>query len=378
MYSPSNNKHATAARVVASMALSVAAMFTTFEATAAPAASAALEVVAELPFRPGNVAATADGRVFATVHPLGKSPGVQLIAITGKHAYRAWPSPALQNDGIHFTDDRIDSPLGIHRDGRGRIWIVDMGLNIGKTRIWCFDSRSEKLLKRIDLPADIAPKGSFVQDLVVDDQNGWIYLADIANPGLIAVNIETGRARRFGKHPSLDAEAGVAMVIDGKQIEFNGKPAEVAVDPITLSADKETIFFGAMNGRSWYAVPARLFRDGAGDAEIAKAIVRVGDKPISDGATTDAKGNHFFTNLTEHGIDVLGTDGKLVPFVRDPRLVWPDGVQFGAGSWLYISVNQLNTTPAFTGGVDEGKAPYYILRVDTGAVTGKAKSAARR
>ncbi len=345
------------------VAFAIASAFTSPGAFAAPPTAGKVEVVAELPIRPGNVAATVDGRVFATVHPLGKPAGVQLITITGKHQYRAWPSAKFQNDGTHFTDDRIDSPLGIYKDSHDRIWIVDMGMNIGKTRIWGFDSRSEKLVKRIDLPADIAPKGSFVQDLVVDDKNGWIYLADIANPGLIAVNIESGQARRFGKHPSLNAEANVSMVIDGKPVNFNGKPAEVAVDPITISADKETIYFGAMNGRSWYSVPAKLFRNGASDADIASAIVRVGDKPISDGATTDAKGNHFFTNLTEHGIDVLTPEGKLTPFVRDTRLTWPDGIQFGSNAWLYISVNQLNTTPAFTGGADEGKAPYYVLRV---------------
>lgn len=324
-----------------------------------------VEVVAQLPIRPGNVAATAEGRVFATVHPLDKPTGVQLIEVTGEHDYHAWPSKEYQNDGKSFTDDRIDSPLGIYRDSHSRIWIVDMGLNIGKTRIWGFDIPTGKLVKRIDLPSEIAPKGSFVQDLVVDDQNGWIYLADIANPGLIAVNLATGEARRFGQHPSLQTEAGVSMNIDGKPINFNGKPAEVAVDPITLSSDKETIFFGAMNGLSWYSVPARLFREKASDKEIAQAISKVGGKPISDGAAIDGYGNHFFTNLTEHGIDMLTAKGELKPFIRDPRLVWPDGVQFGNPSWLYISVNQLNTTPAFTGGTDEGQPPFYILRVKT-------------
>lgn len=324
-----------------------------------------VEVVAQLPIRPGNVAATEQGRVFATVHPLDKPTGVQLIEITGKEQYRAWPSKDFQNDGKHFSDDRIDSPLGIYRDSQSRIWIVDMGMNIGKTRIWGFDINSGKLVKKIDLPTHIAPKGSFVQDLVVDDKRGWIYLADIENPGLITVNITTGEARRFGRHPSLQVEPDVNMIIDGKQINFNGKPAQVAVDPITLSPDKETIYFGAMNGRSWYSVPARLFREGSSDEAIGQAITKVGSKPISDGAAIDTYGNHFFTNLTEHGIDVLTTDGKLQPFVRDARLVWPDGVQFGSKSWLYISVNQLNTTPAFTGGADEGKAPYYVLRVKT-------------
>lgn len=324
-----------------------------------------VEVVAQLPIRPGNVAATEQGRVFATVHPLDKPSGLQLIEITGKQQYRAWPSEAYQNDGTHFTDDRIDSPLGIYRDNHSRIWIVDMGLHIGKTRIWGFDIDSGKLVQRIDLPTSIAPAGSFVQDLVVDDKNGWIYLADIADPGLIAVNTATGEARRFGKHPSLQAETGVDMIIDGKPIQFNGKPAKVAVDPITLSADKETIYFGAMNGRTWYSVPAKLFRENATDAQIGQKIISVGMKPISDGAAIDEHGNHFFTNLPEHGIDVLTQDGKLQPFVRDSRLIWPDGIQFGSSSWLYISINQLNTTPAFTGSSDEGKAPFHILRVKT-------------
>jgi hypothetical protein len=334
------------------------------QATPAPAASK-VEVVAQLPIRPGNVAATEQGRVFATVHPLDIPTGVQLIEITGQQQYRAWPSKAYQNDGKNFTDNRIDSPLGIYRDSQQRLWIVDMGLHVGKTRIWGFDIRTGELVKRIDLPIEIAPAGSFVQDLVVDDKHGWIYLADIADPGLIAVNIATGAARRFGKHYALQAETGAEMIIDGKVIHFNGKPAEVAIDPISLSADKETIYFGAMNGRTWYSVPARLFREGASDTQIADAIVPVGSKPISDGAATDARGNHFFTNLTEHGIDVLTADGKAQPFVRDARMVWPDGVQFGSQSWLYVSVNQLNTTSAFTGGEDEGKKPYYILRVKT-------------
>ncbi|HSI44522.1 MAG TPA: L-dopachrome tautomerase-related protein [Methylotenera sp.] len=324
-----------------------------------------IEVIAELPIRPGNVAATEQGRTFATVHPLDKPSGVQLIEITGKQQYHAWPSPAYQNDGKNFSDDRIDSPLGIYRDDQSRIWIVDMGMHIGKTRIWGFDIASGKLVQKIDLPTSIAPAGSFVQDLVVDNKNGWIYLADIADPGLIAVNMASGQARRFGQHPSLNTEAGVAMIIDGKQVQFNGKPAEVGVDPITLSADKETIYFGAMNGRSWYSVPAKLFRENASNAQIGQAITKVGSKPISDGAAIDEYGNHFFTNLIEHGIDVLTAQGEVQPFIRDSRLIWPDGVQFGSKSWLYISVNQLNTTPAFNGGIDEGKAPFHILRVKT-------------
>lgn len=321
-----------------------------------------LEVVAELPIRPGNVAPAAEGRLFATVHPLGAPADAQLIEITGPNEYRPWPSAALQRGTGSSSDDRIDSPLGLQADHRGRLWVIDMGLQLGKTRLWSFDIRSGKQLQRIELPADIAPKGSFVQDLAVDDVDGWVYLADIANPGLIAVNTATGQTRRFSGHASLQADPQARMIIGGKEIQFQGAPARVGVNPVTLSADRKTVFFGAMNGVRWYAVPAALLRPGVSDDTTAAAIRIVGDKPVSDGSATTADGRHFFTNLNESGIDQLDARGRTQPLVRDKRLDWPDSVHHFDGDWLYISVNQLYKTPAFTGGADEGRPPYRVMR----------------
>jgi hypothetical protein len=322
-----------------------------------------LEVVAELPIRPGNVAPAAEGRLFATVHPLGAPAAAQLIEITGRSSYRPWPSAALQRGTQAPSEERIDSPLGLQADHRGHLWVIDMGLQLGKTRLWSFDIRSGQVLKRLELPADIAPKGSFVQDLAVDADGGWAYLADIAHPGLIAVNLSTGEARRFSGHASLQPDPQARMTIGGKDIQFQGAPAQVGVNPITLSADRKTVFFGAMNGQHWYEVPAALLQPGVSDAQTAAAIRIIGDKPVSDGAATTRDGRHFFTNLNESGIDQLDARGHLKPLVRDARLDWPDSVHHFDGGWLYVSVNQLYKTPAFTGGADEGKPPYRVMRV---------------
>ena len=334
-------------------------------ALAAPAIGT-LESVAELPIRPGNVTATADGRVFATVHPLDSSSGLQLIEITGSDRYAAWPSAELQSDADTRGDKRIDAPLGITQDGRGRLWITDMGLNIGKTRLWAFDIASGRLERRIVLPEAVAPKDSFIQDLVVDAERGWVYLADINNPALLAVRIDSGEVRRFQGYPSMQAEPDAQLRVGGEQTYFGGQPAAVGVNPLGLSADGETLYFGAMTGTRWYAVPTRLLREGASDRQVQAAIREVGRKPVSDGAATDAAGNHFFTNLNQDGIDWLSADGTLRPLVRDPQLNWPDSVQFGQDSWLYISVNQLHKTAAFTGAGDQGQPPYRIMRVWTG------------
>lgn len=321
-----------------------------------------LEEVAAFDIRPGDVAVSAEGRIFSTIHPLGSNK-IQLVEIKNKKAV-PYPSINLQKNGQKASDQAIDTPLGIIFDKKNRLWVIDMGLELGKTRLWCFDIASNKVIEKIEIPAAIAPPGTFAQDVAIDEKNNWAYLADINNPGIIAINLKTKKARRWGGHSSLQAEEK-DMVIDGQTVYFNGKPARVAIDPITLSADRETIFYGAMVGTTWYKVPTKLFRTEKSDEIIAQAVKKAGNKPMSDGATTDEKGNHYFTNLQEHAITRLDTEGKLSNIVQDAKLQWPDNVIFGPEGWIYIATNQLNTTPAFTGTTDTGKAPYYIYRFKT-------------
>ena len=319
-----------------------------------------LETVAELSFRPGNVAVSKEGQVFTTVHPLG-SGKMQLLEITGKNSYEAFPNEAYQNTDGTITEDEIATPLGIRIDDNNVLWIVDMGQNLGKTRVWGFDINSKKEVLKYEFPEAIAPKGSFVQDLAIDEVNGWIYLADIANPGILALNTKTKTVRRF-EDRSVQTE-NIDMVIDGKVIEFGGAPARVAINPITLSKDNETLYYGAMNGTTWYAVHAKLFREGASDYTISKAIKVIGPKPISDGVATDASGNHYFTNLQHYGVDVLTASGELKPLVRNPKIDWADNVALDGNGFIYITVNQLHKSPAVTGGEDLGTPPYYILKM---------------
>ncbi|WP_200974814.1 L-dopachrome tautomerase-related protein [Echinicola sp. 20G] len=319
-----------------------------------------LEIIAELPIRPGDVAVSKSGRVFATIHSLG-SRNLQLIEIKGRNRFEPFPSKSLQKNENPASDQSLDSPLGLIFDKEDRLWVIDMGQELGKTRLWCFDIDQKKVLRKIELPESVAPKGSFIQDVAIDYEHQWAYLADINNPGIIALDMATETARRFGGAKELEAE-DIDMVIDGELVYFGGKPARVAVDPITISLDGNTVFFGAMNGTNWYSLDAQLFREGASDESIQKSIVRLGVKPISDGASSDGLGNHYFTDLTAHAITRLNPDGTLEHIIQDDRLKWPDNAYLASDGSFYISVNQLNTTPAFTGGEDEGKPPYYIYR----------------
>jgi sugar lactone lactonase YvrE len=332
-----------------------------------------LESVAELPINPGNLAVSAAGRVFATVHPFRRAEA-QLIEVTGPDGYRPWPDAAW-NGPFGSGPDVLHSPLGVAIDQKGRLWVLDNGRGDPPQtpKLVAFSLADGALAFRYDFPPDTGPPDSFLNDLAVDDERGFVYIADVGGshaPALVWVDLDTGRSRRFTAAAALQAE-DVDLVVEGRVIGFAGEdgafaPARIAVNPITLSADGETLYFGAMNGATWYRLPTRLLRAGAADAAIAAAIERAGPKPVSDGASTDAEGNHYFTDLARNAITVLRADGRLETLVRDPRLSWPDALSFGEPGWLYIAVNQLHRSPALNRGVEGAEPPYRILRVYTG------------
>ncbi|TFW27629.1 L-dopachrome tautomerase-related protein [Duganella callida] len=353
-------------------ALAAALALSTGVAQAQTPAVGTVEIVAELDITPGNVTASKDGRVFASVHGMRRGP-VQLIEITGRHSYKPFPD-ASWNARPGSGPNVLNTPHGILIDGKDRLWVIDHGNWMDQPqppKLLAFDIHTRKLVYRHDFNHTVAPAEQILQDLAVDTERGFIYIADCGpNPAIVVVDMKSNTARRFAGHPSLASE-NVDLVVEGKPLLFPGAggvmgPARVGINPITLSADGETLYFGAMNGLTWYSVPARLFRDNASDERIGAAIRRAGRKPISDGAATDADGNHFFTNLPDNGIDMLTKQGELRPLVRDARFLWPDNVHFGADSWLYVAVNQLHRNPIFNGARDEGQPPYLVARVWTG------------
>jgi hypothetical protein len=341
-----------------------------------------LEVVAELQIRPTAVVLNSQGRMFTTVHWFDRQEP-QLIEVIDRTTYRPFPDEQW-NRGFGQGSDAFNQPLGMVIDRQDRLWLVDCGIfpavNDGNPplpaqspRLLAFDSNTGQNVFNLALPQDTCPPGTYPQDLAVDEVNEFAYLADIGaarQPAIIAINLNTQQVRRFEAHSSLAAE-NVDLMLEGKKLTFPDatgtiQSARIGINPITLSADKNTLFFGPMCGLGWYSVPATLFRDNANDQTIASTIQRVANKPVCNGATTDSSGNHFLTNLGENAIDKIDAQGVITRVVQDDRIIWGEGFHIAANGWMYTGINQLNRSPLFNDGREEGQPPYLILRVWTG------------
>jgi sugar lactone lactonase YvrE len=334
--------------------------------------------VANLDFTPGNLTVTPEGRVFATVSPFRAGPArARLVEILTKESYRSYPNDTWNRPG-QIADDRINSAFGLSVDRKKRLWIADHGNFISEVatpKILAFDLVSDALSFSYTLPNEAAPKGCFIQDLVVDDERDFIFLADAggsSKPALIVVDARNQRSWRYDDLPQFQSE-DFDLVVRGFRLTDPlqvGKqvPGRFALGILTLSPDGETVFFGATTGTSWYALPAALLRNHAPKREIAASIKRVGPKPAGPSAVTDSRGIHYFANSGSDAIDFLGADGVLRRLSEDDRLNWPDSLTVGPGGWLYIAATQQHRAAmfngaVFNGGKEEGNAPYLILKV---------------
>lgn len=50
------------------------------------------------------------------------------------------------------------------------------------------------------------------------------------------------------------------------------------------------------------------------------------------------------------------------PYVRDPRIIWPDSANVGFDGYIYFNINQLPYQPMWNEGKDLREYPGLILR----------------
>lgn len=323
-----------------------------------------LEVVVEYPEPIGNVAVSRDGRVFFTVHPEARPQGNKLLEYVDGAAV-PFPDVAVQAE-------LFDTPLGVVIDRNNRLWTIDHG-NHGMrgARLLAFDLDSNTLIHDQRFVADIAPRGSFLQDLQISADGRTVVIADVSfwrkRPALIVYDIARASARRvLENHASVVAgdylisNHGTPMVFGGGLVALRGGVDGVALGP-------EWFYYGALSGSGLYRIPlSDLANPSIPDTQLAARVERVASKPLSDGLSMDNDGNVYGTDVEHGAIFSINPEGELETLLKTARIRWPDALSFGPDGWLYIADSALADVILKSRDHIRDRGPYRIYRFQPG------------
>lgn len=296
--------------------------------------------------RPGNLALTANGRLFVSMNPL-VSPPTKVFELNsnGKNSAVGYPNVEYATG----DDSVFKAVIGIRADSKGNLYLLDMGVK--QFVIW--DTKADKLVKQIPLPKDVVVSTSFLQDFIVDEKHGRLIIADMTQgdlksapiPAFIVVDIESGEAKRMAQsHPSMMPEVEEGFALN-----------PIAIDPLF-----EYVYFGALNGRTIYRVPAASFNN---EETLKDNIKKFGIKSFSDGIAVDSNENVYITNVEKNEIGVFNKKDGFKTLATLPKgQSWPDGLYIANDGYLYGTVDQLNRTAALNNGEDISTGPYLVVR----------------
>jgi len=288
------------------------------------------------------------------------APGIpatvnKIQLVDGKPTLTAYPSWDMNKIG---DPNALQSVLGWEIDEQNRAWFLDQGhiegapCRDGAQKIVCWDITRNELVASIPIPHEIASyTASFLNDLVVDNHNGFVYIADsgiFSDPlegGLIVYNMRTKALRRvLHQHESTQDVPGYWFKIAGKPV-WKDRPMRTGADGIALAADRKTLYWCPLTARNLYAVDTSLLHDFSTPlGEIEKAVKDLGDKGTNtDGMGADNRGNILYTMLEGQGIGIYRPiQGSFETFVTDERMIWVDGMTVDNHGYLIFNNNRLH------------------------------------
>lgn len=341
---------------------------------------------------PSGIKINSKGEKFVSIPRWkGNTPATLTKLVVDNDSVLFSPFPNIENNTAGVSQ-ALQSVLGFEVDPDDNIWALDQGrinnkpiLGSAKLNVYSSDGT---LIANYNLTNVTYPGTSFLNDLVLDLDNGFVYITDSGNPisssytlrpAIIVLNLKTNKTMRIlDSHTSFMPDPSLWITVKGKRVNLDS-PIETGVDGIALSCDKRTLYYTPLSSRYYYSIDTYALRNNHSNLE--SKIVNLGYRDsASGGILASRKGRLYMTALEGNSV-VYKTPilNKNNPYRHDTfttvamnssYLIWPDSIGFDNKKGdLYIVANQLQDFMAgnmnFSNPLN-GDGNFYIWVVYTG------------
>jgi hypothetical protein len=181
--------------------------------------------------------------------------------------------------------------------------------------------------------------------------------------GFVMLDLGTGSSwRQLSQHPS--------TISTGKDIpSFSGVPFYTTngssfgylyggLDGIELSLHGDLMYYSTQTSASLFSINTSYLNTNpanstASTAAANVAVVELGEKGgMSSGFVVDSLGMLYMLMPESNAVYIYNTTTMRVePYVKDPRMIYPDRAFAGYDGYIYYIVNQLYDQPAWNDAV---------------------------
>lgn len=320
---------------------------------------ATIERVASFDHQVTGVAVSETGRIFVNFPRWSEDAPVSLGELKDGHVvpypdaeWNRYRNAAPLSPADHFVCIQA-----MTADGKGNLWVIDPAapntefIVPGGPKLVKIDLQSNKVVQTLHFDTDVAPQGSYLNDLRFSPDGKWAYITDSGATGaIVVVDLTTGKGRRvLVGDVSTMPDKSVKVVVDKIELrQPDGRGVQFAADSISIDPKGEYLYWQPLTGATLYRISTAALQDeGLSPEQLKGKVEKVADSQPNDGLWTDKSGRLFFTDIQHSAITTLDVSGRTSTLVQDPRLRWPDTFAEGPNAVLYVTNSAINDSPRF-------------------------------
>jgi len=331
------------------------------------------EVFSDSTYQLTGVAVSKDNRVFVNYPYWLDNHSYSVVEIKdGKpipYPNAEWNSFKKGEDG----QNKFVTVQSVVTDDKGFLWVVDAaGIGLGKVyqhsaKVLKINLATNKIEKIYRFPENVVGEDVYINDIRIDNQNGFAYLTNSNTGGLVVLNINSGESRLvLGNSPSVKSDPNYHFSPLGTELKKgDGSLLKVHSDGIALTPDNQYLYYKPLTDNRLYRIKTELLRDFKTPENVLEENVEdLGKFITTDGMIFDKKGNLYFGDLEKSSIVKITPDLIMQTIVQDKeKLIWPDSYSISDDGYLYISNSQIQLMPWFHNGKEKFKKPFKVFRI---------------
>ncbi|CZT05549.1 uncharacterized protein RCO7_08440 [Rhynchosporium graminicola] len=250
----------------------------------------------------------------------------------------------------------------------------------GGPKLISINLSNNSISRTYTLPPSVHYPDSYMNDLrfdmrpnVTESGGGIAYIVDSSNEGrtgFIMIDLATGESwRHLNQHPSTLRTYGDVPSYQGMPFYLREKGSSLGfqqegLDGAELSLYGDVMYYSPLTSNYLYSVETKYLRTNPKNDTLAVKrafdnVKNLGQRGgNANGLASDSLGNVYMLMPSSNAIYIYNeTTLQTEPYIRDPRMIWPDSANVGFDGYIYFNINQLPYQPIGMMVLTEGSIP---------------------